>query len=218
MSERRGLFRPYLVRGASRTSAVTPAPDQAERFRAVMLPHLDAAWNLARWLAPDPATAEDVVQETFLRAFRAFDSWQGGSPRAWLFAILRNCWRDRAGADGALARVMIGEAGLSEAQAAAVDAVPDEAETAEAMLIRGQEIAMLRETIAAIPEPFREALVLREMEQMLAIGTGGHALLSPGAAACWCPGRSSFTSISRARARRDITVPIGTPVIVAISR
>jgi RNA polymerase sigma-70 factor (ECF subfamily) len=165
VSERRGLFRPYLVRGSSRRE-VAPAADNTERFRSVMLPHLDAAWNLARWLAADPATAEDVVQETFLRAFRAFDSWQGGSPRAWLFAILRNCWRDRAGAEGALARVMIGEAGLSEAQAAAVEAVPDEAETAEAMLIRGQEIAMLRETISAIPEPFREALVLREMEQM----------------------------------------------------
>ena len=164
MSERGGLFRPYLVRRASRSRA--PVPDTAERFRAVMLPHLDAAWNLARWLAADAATAEDVVQETFLRAFRAFDSWQGGAPRAWLFAILRNCWRDRAGAEGALARVMINEAGLSEAQAAAVAAAPDETDTAETALIRGQEIALLRETIAAIPEPFREALVLREMEQM----------------------------------------------------
>ena len=169
MSERRGLFRPYLVRGSARRElapAADPVADRAERFRNVMLPHLDAAWNLARWLATDPATAEDVVQETFLRAFRAFDSWQGGSPRAWLFAILRNCWRDRAGTEGALARVMIGEAGLTEAQAAAVEAVPDEAETAEAQLIRGEQVAKLRETIAAIPEPFREALVLREMEQL----------------------------------------------------
>jgi RNA polymerase sigma-70 factor (ECF subfamily) len=161
----RGLFRPFLVRGAARTSPA-PVPDIAERFRAVMLPHLDAAYNLARWLAADPAAAEDIVQDTFLRAFRAFPGYQGGSPRAWLFAILRNCWRDRAGGDQERSRVMVNHASLSEAQAAAIEAIPDEAETAEAALIRTEESEALRATIAAIPEPFREALVLREMEQM----------------------------------------------------
>ena len=165
MSERRGLFRPFLVRGSSRTSPA-PVPDTAERFRATMLPHLDAAYNLARWLAADPATAEDVVQETFLRAFRAFPGYQGGSPRAWLFAILRNCWRDRAGGDHERGRVILNHASLTEAQAAAIEAIPDEAETAEAALIRTEESEALRATIAAIPEPFREALVLREMEQL----------------------------------------------------
>jgi len=165
VSERRGLFRPFLVRGASRTSPA-PVPDTAERFRTIMLPHLDAAYNLARWLATDPATAEDVVQETFLRAFRAFPGYQGGSPRAWLFAILRNCWRDRAGGDQERGRVVLNHASLTEAQAAAIEAIPDEADTAEAALIRTEECHALRATIAAIPEPFREALVLREMEQL----------------------------------------------------
>lgn len=166
MKERGGLFRPFLVRGGSSRASQAPVPDTAERFRAVMLPHLDAAYNLARWLAADAATAEDIVQETFLRAFRAFPGYQGGSPRAWLFAILRNCWRDRAGGDQERGRVIVNHASLSEAQAAAVEAIPDEAETAEAALIRSQESEALRATIAAIPEPFREALVLREMEQM----------------------------------------------------
>jgi RNA polymerase sigma-70 factor (ECF subfamily) len=165
VSERRGLFRPFLVRGSSRTSRA-PVPDTAERFRTVMLPHLDAAYNLARWLAADAATAEDVVQETFLRAFRAFPGYQGGSPRAWLFAILRNCWRDRAGGDHERGRVILNHASLTEAQAAGIEAIPDEAETAEDALIRTEESEALRATIAAIPEPFREALVLREMEQM----------------------------------------------------
>ena len=165
MSERGGLFRPFLVRGGARTSP-TPMPDTAERFRTIMLPHLDAAYNLARWLAADPATAEDIVQETFLRAFRAFPGYQGGSPRAWLFAILRNCWRDRAGGDQERGRVIVNHASLSEAQAAAIDAIPDEAETADAALIRTEESHALRATIAVIPEPFREALVLREMEQL----------------------------------------------------
>ena len=166
MSERAGLFRPFLVRGGSSRTSPAPVPDTAERFRTVMLPHLDAAYNLARWLAADPATAEDVVQETFLRAFRAFPGYQGGSPRAWLFAILRNCWRDRAGGDQERGRVILNHASLTEAQVAAIEAVPDEAETAEAALIRTEESEALRTTIAAIPEPFREALVLREMEQM----------------------------------------------------
>ncbi len=166
MSERGGLFRPFLVRGGSSRTSPAPVPDTAERFRTVMLPHLDAAYNLARWLAADPATAEDVVQETFLRAFRAFPGYQGGSPRAWLFAILRNCWRDRAGGDQERGRVILNHASLTEAQVAAIEAVPDEAETAEAALIRTEESEALRTTIAAIPEPFREALVLREMEQM----------------------------------------------------
>ena len=165
MSERGGLFRPFLVRSGARTSP-TPMPDTAERFRTIMLPHLDAAYNLARWLAADPATAEDIVQETFLRAFRAFPGYQGGSPRAWLFAILRNCWRDRAGGDQERGRVIVNHASLSEAQAAAIDAIPDEAETADAALIRTEESHALRATIAVIPEPFREALVLREMEQL----------------------------------------------------
>ena len=165
MSERRGLFRPFLVRGSPRTSQA-PVPDTAERFRSTMLPHLDAAYNLARWLTADAATAEDVVQETFLRAFRAFPGYQGGSPRAWLFAILRNCWRDRAGGDHERGRLILNHASLTEAQAAAIEAIPDEAETAEAALIRTEESEALRATIAAIPEPFREALVLREMEQM----------------------------------------------------
>ncbi|MEO7689192.1 MAG: sigma-70 family RNA polymerase sigma factor [Sphingomonas sp.] len=166
MSERGGLFRPFLVRGGSSRTGPAPVPDTAERFRTIMLPHLDAAYNLARWLATDPATAEDIVQETFLRAFRAFSGYQGGSPRAWLFAILRNCWRDRAGGDQERGRVIVNHASLTEAQAAAIEAVPDEAETADAALIRTEDSEALRATIAAIPEPFREALVLREMEQL----------------------------------------------------
>lgn len=165
MSERGGLFRPFLVRGGSSRTG-PPVPDTAERFRTIMLPHLDAAYNLARWLTAEPATAEDIVQETFLRAFRAFPGYHGGSPRAWLFAILRNCWRDRAGGDQERGRVIVNHASLTEAQAAAIDAVPDEAETADAALIRTEESQALRATIAAIPEPFREALVLREMEQL----------------------------------------------------
>ena len=74
-------------------------------FTRIVLPHLDAAYNLARFLARDADAADDIVQDAFLRAFRAFGGFRGGDARAWLLAIVRNCargWaneRARAGAD-----------------------------------------------------------------------------------------------------------------------
>src|ERR1700744_5834189 len=62
------------------------------RFDHVMLPHLDAAYNLARWLSGSATDADDVVQEAYLRAFRFFDGYDGDNPRAWLLAIVRNTW------------------------------------------------------------------------------------------------------------------------------
>ena len=162
---RRGLFRPRLITGG-RASPAPAAGDQPARFRAEILPHLDAAYNLARYLAADPAMAEDVVQDAFLRAFRGFEGWRGDNPRAWLMAIVRNCWRDRVGAEIARRQILVDNAALSEAQAAAVENLPDEADTPETALIRDDEVAGIRRVIASIPEPFREALVLREMESL----------------------------------------------------
>ena len=155
-----GGFRPRLVGGRD----IEPGPEL--RFRELMLPHLDAAYNLARYLSNDANTAEDVVQEAFLRAFRSFDSYRGGPPRAWLFAILRNCWRDRVGEQVRRERVVVSDATLSESQAEAVAAVPADSDTPEESLARAREIDTVRGVIAALPEPFRETLVLREMEEM----------------------------------------------------
>jgi RNA polymerase sigma factor (sigma-70 family) len=155
-----GGFRPRLVGGRD----VAPGPEA--RFRELMLPHLDAAYNLARYLTNDPGAAEDVVQEAFLRAFRAFDSYRRGPPRAWLFAILRNCWRDRVTERIRRERVVVSDAALSEAQSEAVAAIPADADTPEESLARAREIDTVRGVIAGLPEPFRETLVLREMEEM----------------------------------------------------
>lgn len=167
MSGRGNPFRPrLLIGGRGRAAKADPSPNDATRFRDVMLPYLDAAYNFAHYLVADATAAEDIVQEAFLHAFRAFDGYQGGSPKAWLFAIVRNCWRDRLAAECARNQMFVGRAGLTESQAAALDNHPDDADSPETSLLRQREIERVRAVITAIPEPFREALVLREMELM----------------------------------------------------
>ena len=160
-----GGFRPRLVGGRD----AKPGPEL--RFRELMLPHLDAAYNLARYLTSDASIAEDVVQEAFLRAFRSFETYRGGPPRAWLFAILRNCWRDRVGEQIRRERVLVSDASLSEAQSEAVAGIPADSDTPEESLARAREVDTVRGVIAALPEPFRETLILREMEDMCILVT-----------------------------------------------
>jgi len=81
----------------------TPKPDGAtvERFRAVMLPHLDAAYGFARWLTRDPVVAQDVAQEAMLRALRYFHAFRGDEAKPWLLRIVRNTWTDMRAKSGA---------------------------------------------------------------------------------------------------------------------
>jgi RNA polymerase sigma-70 factor (ECF subfamily) len=74
------------------------SPPKLVLFEQIMVPHMHAAYNLARWLTRNEHDAEDVVQEAYLRAFRFFDSFQGGDGKAWLLAVVRNTcltWRRR---------------------------------------------------------------------------------------------------------------------------
>jgi RNA polymerase sigma-70 factor (ECF subfamily) len=145
--------------------------DPARRFRDLMLPHLDAAYNVARYLLRDPVAAEDVAQDAFLRAFRAFEGYRGGDPKAWILAIVRNCchtWAKAAASDltvslegtGAVQGDDPGEA--SERAAGLVDP----ADSPETTVVRHDEIATMRELIETLPLPFRETLVLRELEEL----------------------------------------------------
>ena len=123
------------------------------RFEEAVLPHLDAAHNLARWLTGDDADAGDAVQEACVRALRYFDGFQGGDVRPWFMAIVRNC------AYTALSR-RPKTLELSE-EAAPADARED---SIEASLEKGDERAELARAREALPPEFREALVLRELE------------------------------------------------------
>jgi RNA polymerase sigma-70 factor (ECF subfamily) len=131
--------------------------DRRQRFEAQALPHLDAAYNLARWLARSPADAEDIVQDAMLRAFRAFDGFRGGDARPWLLAIVRNCWRN-AGAD--IKRRGHTPLPEEDRELVAEDATP------EAAAIEASQSRNLDAVIALLPNDFREVLILREMEDM----------------------------------------------------
>jgi RNA polymerase sigma factor (sigma-70 family) len=136
--------------------------DLARRFRQEILPHLDGAYNLARYLSRDPVLSEDIVQDAFVRAFQAFGQFRGDSPRAWLFAIVRNCCRSAMSSAGTSA--MLRESDLSLAQAGELLNQPDPNPSPEDFAVRNDEIGGIRRAIEAVPEPFREAIVLREME------------------------------------------------------
>jgi RNA polymerase sigma-70 factor (ECF subfamily) len=162
---------PFFTRW--RTAGNGPAPGQnapgagqALEFRRLVLPHLDGAYNLARYLTRDAVLSEDVVQDAVLRAFRGFDQFRGGSPRAWLFAIVRNCCRKaQAGAGGAVSLVMH-ESALSDEAAAELAHKADPGPSPEEEVIRKAEVGRIHLAIEAIPEPFREAIILRDMEDL----------------------------------------------------
>jgi RNA polymerase sigma factor (sigma-70 family) len=136
------------------------------QFHQLILPHLDGAYNLARFLTRDPVLAEDVVQDAMVRAFRAFRQFRGSSPRAWLFAIVRNCCRTAQTRTGCAVARVIHESSLSGEDAAQFKEQPDFGPTPEDEVLRKADIRLVRDAIAAIPEPFREAIVLRELEDL----------------------------------------------------
>ena len=146
---------------AQAPQGATTGAAERERFRRTMLPHLDAAYSFARFLCRDGNAAEDIVQEAFLRALRGFEGFRGDSPRAWLFAIVRNCVFTTGRAERARASLFADVPEASEALQA--EAAPD---TPESMLVRSGEVEEVRRAIQALPEPFRETLVLREIEDM----------------------------------------------------
>src|SRR5881628_1321199 len=86
----------------------------ALRFRHEILPHLDGAYNLARYLTRDPVLSEDAVQDAMLRAFRSFGQFRGTSPRAWLFAIVRNCCRTAQSRSSGRMALVIHDGSLDE--------------------------------------------------------------------------------------------------------
>ena len=138
------------------TNATDDAHDHA-RFRAHVLPHLDAAYNLARWLTRDSNDAEDVVQEAFVRAIRYSDSMRDAGGRSWLLSIVRHAFYDW------LARNRSSELSFDND---AIDAAVDPCDDPQQVALRNGELRLAVDLVSALPLQFREVLVLREVEDL----------------------------------------------------
>jgi RNA polymerase sigma-70 factor (ECF subfamily) len=148
------------ARPASRAlpgAGLMEAAPKAALFEKTMLPHLDAAYNLARWLTRNEYDAEDIVQEAYLRAFRFFDGFRGGDGRSWLLAVVRNTALTWLRREKTAPQVSFDEE---------VHGPRSGTVTVEAKLVEGARFAMLRNCLDLLPVEFREVVVMREMEGM----------------------------------------------------
>ena len=135
-----------------------PEQSQAVRFEEIALPHLSAAYNLARWLVHNDHDAEDVVQEAYLRAFKYFGGYRGGEGRTWLLTIVRNScysWLQRN-----RARELTDSIDETQEDLALEFANP------ELLLLQHADAQMVRAALAELPIEFREVMVMRELEEL----------------------------------------------------
>jgi RNA polymerase sigma-70 factor (ECF subfamily) len=132
--------------------------DHRPNFEQAVLPHLDAAYNLARWLTRNRQDADDVVQEAYLRAFRFFQGFRGGDARAWLLKIVRNAWYTWFHSNRSLQDATEFDENL---------APPDRhAPYPEEAVLQNASDTLVRKALEKLPPNFREVLILRELEGM----------------------------------------------------
>jgi RNA polymerase sigma-70 factor, ECF subfamily len=141
----------------SAEGAILEVQAQPSRFEVVMLPHLDAAYNLARWLVRNPTDAEDLVQEACLRALKGFSGFRGGDSRGWLLAIVRNTCYTWLSKNRRLEPVEFDEEVHTE-QAPVAEP--------ERLLARDSARQTLDKALQELPAEFREVIVLRELEEL----------------------------------------------------
>jgi RNA polymerase sigma-70 factor (ECF subfamily) len=125
---------------------------------ALLVTHLDAAYNLARWLTRNETEAQDVVQDAYLRAISHFAGFRGGDGRAWLLTIVRNSCYDRLKPKGAWGR----NTDFDEAVHSAGCQTPNP----ETALLLAERTELVTKSLAELPAHYREVLVLRELEQL----------------------------------------------------
>lgn len=147
---------------------VVSSPDETmRRFQRTIIPHLDAAYNFARFLSRDADAAQDIVQEAYLRAYRGFHGFRDGDARAWTFTIVRNCyhaWLQEGRRKTRYEQPMAEERDSDEGSPSTDPA--SEEDTPEAAFIRKSETQRVREVINQLPDAMREVLVLRELEDL----------------------------------------------------
>jgi RNA polymerase sigma-70 factor (ECF subfamily) len=132
--------------------------DKLERFEQTILPHLDAAYNLARWLTRNEQDAQDMVQEASLRAFKFFDGFRGGDARSWLLTTVRNtCYtwlrQNRRGQ----AMTQFDEE---------IHTADEDSLNPSALALKNADMEMLQQSLEQLPDEFREVIVLRDLEEL----------------------------------------------------
>jgi RNA polymerase sigma-70 factor (ECF subfamily) len=211
---------------------------RSRRFQQMALPHLDAAYNLARWLCGNASDADDVVQEAFMRAFRFFDTFRGDSARPWLLAIVRRTWYTEWRRRSSSHETVEFDDTMDDAS---FDGWSVGGTDPQALLIRDEDTKRVHEALAQLPVEYREVLMLRELEEMgykeiaavadVPIGTvmsrlargrrklaallmekqgGGAASHRSSACAASGPGRSATASVTPLRASANGR-PLNTP-------
>jgi RNA polymerase sigma-70 factor (ECF subfamily) len=138
--------------------------ERARRFREAALPHLDDVYTLARYLTRNAADAEDAAQECYLRALRHFDSYRGPAMKPWLLAILRNVCKVEFARR--TSQPMPAEPKEDEQAADELQPWQEPQLSPEAELLRRCDGETIRRLVAALPEPFREAVVLRDINDL----------------------------------------------------
>jgi RNA polymerase sigma factor (sigma-70 family) len=126
------------------------------RFEELIMPHLDAAYNVARWMTRNSDDAQDIVQEAYVRAYRFFDGYHGGSAKAWLLTIVRNTGYTWLRQNRAHEPVTVYDDALLD--------VPDFLPEPDARMIQSANQELIRKAIDNIPLEFREIVILRDLE------------------------------------------------------
>jgi RNA polymerase sigma-70 factor (ECF subfamily) len=153
-------------------------------FEAMMLPHLNAAYNLAKWLLRNEQDAQDVVQEAFLRAFKSFGGFHGSNGRAWLLTIVRNT------SYTLLKKNRVAD--LTTPFDEEIHASGDESVSAATILERSEDTELIRKAMDELPAEFREILTLRHQEDLSYKEIADIAQIAPG---------TVMSRLARARAK-----------------
>jgi RNA polymerase sigma-70 factor (ECF subfamily) len=136
------------------------------RFQRSVVPHLDAAYNLARWLTRNDHDAEDVVQEAFVRALRYFDSLRQDDSRAWLLAIVRNTCYTWLEKNRPADMVAIEDEGLIPADAESLGHAAPAESNPEVIVLQSAQKKLVNQALEELPIAYREVLVMRELEDL----------------------------------------------------
>jgi RNA polymerase sigma factor (sigma-70 family) len=145
------------------TETDSDAAQRSARFQQMALPHLDAAFNLARWLCGNPNDAEDIVQDAYIRAFRYFDMFRGENARPWLLTIVRRTWYSEWQKREMSRHSVEFDENLDDST---FEGWSDSNADPETLMIRDQDTRLVHAALEQLPAEYREVMVLRELEEL----------------------------------------------------